>query len=110
MQLRGGKTWALEPATDASVPARRIDPVLLEALRRAHRLADGSADSAPISIYERKLVRLAFLAPDLQRAIVEGRQPAELTLAVLMRAELPVLWDEQRMWMRETVTQAAGPL
>jgi hypothetical protein len=46
--------------------------------------------------YLRKLSGLAFLAPDIQRAILEGRQPGGLTLSKLLAAQLPLHWDKQR--------------
>lgn len=46
--------------------------------------------------YLRKLTGLAFLAPDIQRAILEGQQPAGLTLSTLLSASLPLDWQEQR--------------
>jgi hypothetical protein len=40
---------------------------------------------------------LAFLAPDIVEAILEGRQPIELTAARMMRIrDLPLSWAEQR--------------
>jgi hypothetical protein len=41
------------------------------------------------------VLRLTLLAPDIVEAILNGRQQAELTLAVLMR-RFPVEWREQR--------------
>ena len=42
-------------------------------------------------------LQLAFLAPDLVEAILDGTQPVALTAERLKRAgELPLLWDEQR--------------
>ena len=42
-------------------------------------------------------LQLAFLAPDLVEAILDGTQPVALTPERLKRAcELPLLWDEQR--------------
>jgi hypothetical protein len=42
-------------------------------------------------------IKLAFLAPDIVEAILEGRQPASLTLARIKRAcPLPMCWEEQR--------------
>ena len=52
--------------------------------------------AAPASPWKRNLVRLAFLAPDIQRTILEGRQPDHLTLALLMKEEVPLLWSDQR--------------
>ena len=43
-----------------------------------------------------KLALLGCLAPDIVTAIVEGRQPATLTAAALLAAELPLCWSAQR--------------
>jgi hypothetical protein len=43
----------------------------------------------------RKIVRLAFLAPALQAAILDGRQPAGLTLERLIQSPPALLWDDQ---------------
>ena len=46
-----------------------------------------------------KALKLAFLAPEIVQAILEGRQPVDLTAARLMRlANVPASWDEQRTW------------
>ena len=44
------------------------------------------------------VLRLAWLAPDIVAAIVNGRQPRQLTAKTLMRltARLPADWAEQR--------------
>ena len=97
MQLRGGRSWVVG-ATDA--PARR-DKVLIGALRTAQAMLGRDASGAPRieaiprSPYHRRLLRLAFLAPELQRAILAGRQPAGLTLKRLLSRPLPMLWSEQ---------------
>ncbi len=39
---------------------------------------------------------LAFLAPDIVEAILQGRQPVELTVLRLKRIGLPLSWVEQR--------------
>ena len=80
----------------------RRDPTLIRALRKAHtqmqRDASGGPvlDAAPDMIRARRILRLALLAPDLQRAILEGRQPRHLTLAHLIECDIPLLWSEQR--------------
>jgi site-specific DNA recombinase len=44
-----------------------------------------------------RTLRLAFLAPDIVGAILEGRQPLELTTETLRRlARLPMAWTAQR--------------
>ena len=45
------------------------------------------------------LVDLAFLAPDIVRAIVEGRQPPTLTADHLIKSRHRVLWSDQRAWL-----------
>jgi hypothetical protein len=46
--------------------------------------------------YAAKLMPLAWLAPDLVEAILDGRQPRSLSLGALMRQPLPTDWAEQR--------------
>jgi site-specific DNA recombinase len=43
----------------------------------------------------RRLLRFAYLAPDITEAIVEGRQPRTLTVTRLLRG-IPLAWSEQR--------------
>jgi hypothetical protein len=88
--------------TKGSGEGPRRDPVLIRALRKAHAQLERDATGKPIIhaapdlIRARRVLRLAFLAPDLQRAILEGRQPPDLTLAYLLGSEIPLLWSEQR--------------
>ena len=44
--------------------------------------------------YVGRVLRLTLLAPDIVEAILDGRQPAEMTLAVLMRP-FAVGWRKQ---------------
>lgn len=46
--------------------------------------------------YHRALARLAFLAPDIQAAILEGTQPASLSLERLIKKPIPIAWSDQR--------------
>jgi hypothetical protein len=47
--------------------------------------------------YVGRLIRLAFLAPEIVDSIVEGRQPTTLTAeALTRRIELPLSWGSQR--------------
>jgi hypothetical protein len=46
--------------------------------------------------YLRKMAGLAFLAPDIQRAMLEGRQPAGLTGQQLVQQGVPLAWADQR--------------
>jgi hypothetical protein len=44
-----------------------------------------------------RLIRVAWLAPDIVSAIVKGVAPAELTSAKLLDADLSASWAEQRI-------------
>ena len=47
--------------------------------------------------YFTRLVRLSYLAPDITQAILEGRQPHDLTAdQLLAHSRLPLAWQEQR--------------
>ena len=47
--------------------------------------------------YFTRLVRLSYLAPDIIEAILDGRQPRDLTAdKLLAHSRLPLTWDEQR--------------
>ncbi len=45
--------------------------------------------------YVSRIMRLAFLAPDIVEAKLDGYQPADLELERLMKG-IPVSWNEQR--------------
>jgi len=50
-----------------------------------------------------RLMPLAFLAPDIVEAILNGRQPIELTVSRLKQnGDLPVSWQEQRKLLQLT--------
>lgn len=77
------------------------DPTLIAALRKAHAMLGRERgrpimSDAPVSPYDRRILRLAFLPPDLQRDILAGRQPASLNLEYLMARDIPLAWSEQR--------------
>jgi hypothetical protein len=106
-------SWARErkeiivPGNSAPQP-RRIDQALILALARARsrmralRQAE-FVDTAEIAqrfrlsdAHVRRLLRFAYLAPDIVESIVEGRQPRILTVKLLLRG-IPADWAEQRV-------------
>ena len=95
---RSGRVTIIPAAGDLGP---RPDKALIRALRAAHTLVEWNAAGmptltiAPASSHKRSLVHLAFLAPDLQRAILEGRQPPGLTVKRLMQGPLPARWADQ---------------
>lgn len=98
LAVRGGRT-TIEGGSPQGTA--RPDRTLVAALRQAQGMLRRDPrglpvlEAVPASSYRRRLLRLAFLAPDLQRAILEGRQPPGLTLAALMAMELPLGWADQ---------------
>jgi site-specific DNA recombinase len=112
VQFRGGQTWlsGVEPSAGPHRP--RPNSALVRALRSAHGVLascgvrplelygrHGSA-TAPQDTYSARLAKMAFLAPDLQQAILQGRQPPCLTVKVLLQADIPLAWEDQREWFR----------
>jgi hypothetical protein len=92
--------------TPADIAVTRGDPALVKALARAFRwkrmLQDGRygsitelATAEKINeSYLSRVLRLTLLAPDMVEAILDGRQPPEMTLPVLMEV-FPVEWWQQ---------------
>jgi hypothetical protein len=89
--------------------AVRFDRSLLRAVGRARRWSQQLLSGQFPSIgaiarkeriaprYIRDLMPLAFLSPKIVKAIVEGRQPAELSIISLARRiDVPLLWTAQQ--------------
>jgi site-specific DNA recombinase len=84
--------------------SRGPDPVLLKLVAHANAAQQMALSGEPhpaVVQYGRRhlerLVRISWLAPDILTAIVEGRQPVELTARRLMRAStIPLDWRGQR--------------
>ncbi len=84
------------------------DPSLIKLIVKAHRLHEklmtenmGIGDIAESEgvhhSYVSRLIRLAFLSPEITEAILGGRQPLGLTAAQLMQvSRLPLEWQAQR--------------
>lgn len=94
---KGGRRLVVPAHARSGMP----DPVLIASLRKAHamlRTERGmpSIAAAPSSHYDRAILRLALLAPDIQQAILAGRQPPNFNLDTFKGVELPLLWSRQR--------------
>jgi DNA invertase Pin-like site-specific DNA recombinase len=84
------------------------DPSLIKLIVKAHRLNEelmsenlGIGDVAESEgvhrSYVSRLIRLAFLSPEITEAILDGHQPIELTAAKLMQvSRLPIAWRAQK--------------
>ena len=113
-RARGGRKLVVSPdGVPAWVgPSSGVDDTLVKALARAFRWrrlletgvhgtvdeiarAEGINDS-----YVSRILRLTLLAPDIVEAILDGRQPPQLTLARLMKP-FPLQWERQRKWIQD---------
>ena len=100
LKRRGIELRLVYTAPDAQ-PACK-DQNLIDLVRRGwaawHQLVTGPRSDNPVErSHLVRLARLRFLAPDITAAILEGRQPVELTARALLRcSELPTGWDDQR--------------
>ncbi len=106
----GRKTVVSPEGTAAPAPAgpRAADPALVKALARALRwqrmLEEGRyASISEMAAAERiergylgSLLRLTLLASAIVEAILDGRQPADLSLPALMEPTT-VVWAKQRL-------------
>jgi site-specific DNA recombinase len=89
--------------------AVKPDARLIKLLVRAHRLNTTLVQSEDVAFaalamregvsrsYFTRVVRLSYLAPDITQAILEGRQPRDLTAEkLLVHSRLPLAWHDQR--------------
>ena len=78
----------------------KVNPTLIQLLckaeaARAQLFADGEATRRDLKL--ERLARLAFLAPDIMSAIIEGRHPPALTTRRMMQLpRIPLDWRSQR--------------
>lgn len=105
---RGGRKLMVAPeGATAWAPQRtRVDSAMVKAIARAHRwrrmletgeyasVTELAAAEKVNQSYVCRVLRLTLLAPKIVEAILDGRQPAELTLAVLMKP-FRVEWRDQ---------------
>ena len=112
IRKRGGKKLILTPDGAAFTPHKaRVDNAMIKAIARGFRwrrlLENGTygtveeiAAAEKINpSYVSRILRLTLLAPAIVEAILDGRQPVEMTLAVLMEP-FAVGWAEQQMMIR----------
>jgi hypothetical protein len=107
---RGGRKLVLSPdGTNfmTTVQGRHVDNAMVKAVARAFRwremlengthstIAEIAAAEKINESYVGRILRLTLLAPDIVEAILGGRQPAAMTLAVLMKP-FAVGWTDQR--------------
>ena len=108
IRRRGGRKQIITPdgASGWVSPRARIDNTMIKAIARGFRwrklletgvygTLEEIAKAEKINpSYVSRVLRLTLLAPSIVEAILDGRQPAEMTLAGL-KGVFPVVWGEQ---------------
>jgi site-specific DNA recombinase len=91
-----------------SGPGDKADPSLLKLTARAQQLQttylhknasmmEMTQAAGMTGSYFTRILRLSFLAPEIIRTILRGRQPIGFNVRKLMAcSRLPLRWDEQR--------------
>jgi len=109
VRARPGRKTIVRPAGAAPPASIAVgaDPSMVKALARAFRwkrlLNDGRyasiSDIARAEKIDRgyvgSILRLTLLAPDIVQAILDGRQPNNLSLSKLLKP-FPIVWAEQQ--------------
>lgn len=107
LKRSGGEMKLIVAGPSTPDTARRPIPSLVQAVVRGHdwfeqivqgEVTGGRAIGKLENLDERYVSRIlpcAFLAPDIVEAILDGRQPEDLTLDRLV-ARIPLDWEEQR--------------
>ena len=96
-------------STDPFAPPENLNPSLVRAIAKAHnfnekllhgrveKFADLAKSENLHRSYYSQILRLAYLAPNITVAILDGRQPSGLTETMLIEhPHLPLSWQEQR--------------
>ncbi|WP_016744031.1 hypothetical protein [Rhizorhabdus wittichii] len=84
---RGKETWLALQSEERAIGER--DPALIKLVAEAHIARED---------YFGVLLRISYLAPDIVAAILDGRQPAQLTRQRLARmTSLPIDWQQREM-------------
>ena len=108
IRKRGGRKQVITPdgASAWVSPRTRIDSTMIKAIARGFRwrklletgvygtLEEIAAAEKINPSYVSRLLRTTLLAPEVVEAILDGRQPSDMTLALLMQP-FGVLWAEQ---------------
>ena len=107
---RGGKTVIVLPDGSRGVARQEatIDNTMVKVIARGFRwqrllcngtystIEDLAAAEKINPSYVSRILRLAYLSPKIVQAILEGKQPAWLTMKDLLRPQ-PIGWHEQEL-------------
>ena len=106
LQRKSGAVHVVLPPADAKEAPRAVNEALAKAIARARQWYEDLSSGAIESVhaiardeelnerYVSRVLRCAFLAPNIVAAILEGTQPTTLTLDRLLRG-FPLAWKDQ---------------
>jgi hypothetical protein len=110
---RGGRKRVIAPdgmPVAVALPSR-VDYAMVKAIARAFRwrqlletgvyatIQELAAAEQINDSYVSRILRLTLLAPDIVEPVLNGSQPAEVTLAALING-LPAIWEDQIMALK----------
>jgi hypothetical protein len=103
---RGGRKRVVTPDGAEWAPRPRVDNAMVKVLARVFRwrnlldtglystIEDLAKSKRIAKTYVSQVLRLTLLAPDIVEAILDGRQPSEISLGVLLK-DFPLAWSSQ---------------
>jgi DNA invertase Pin-like site-specific DNA recombinase len=109
LKTRGGRAWAISPEGRPFESAPMLDADLVGRLREGHAILracnfhqETPADElqrgrAPKRSRDARTARWAFLAPDIQRAILTGANLPGAAHVLKNHVEIPISWAAQRV-------------
>jgi site-specific DNA recombinase len=106
--VRGGNELRMVLPFDAyGTTQKNGDPTLLKLVAQAFAARDFLVNGKATPLVEQydhrhrqRLARVSWLAPDIISAILEGRQPVQLTARQLIRcSDIPLGWQDQRKFL-----------
>ena len=108
IKKRGCTAMIIVPKNIESDDRPYYDKKLIKAFAKAYKWQQSLCKNSKLSInsiaesesltpaYVGRILRLNFLAPDIIKAILDGKQPRDLRLQDFMNNNIPDLWEEQR--------------
>ncbi|HBK79926.1 MAG TPA: hypothetical protein DDZ83_09690, partial [Nitrospinae bacterium] len=107
-RTRGGEKIIQVPGGGNPQRESKLDQALIRAVARAYKWREAMEKGEAKSLselarkegctddYIRKILKMAFLAPDIVETILKGKQPEGLTLSHILGLDLPLFWEAQR--------------
>jgi len=113
LKRRGGRKEIIVPqGLDGKTSSKQAaQNAILVAIARAFRwkeliesgrvknLAEIARANKVDGCYVSRILDLTLLAPDIIDAILDGREPSGLSLAMLTKKQIPLAWEEQRQYL-----------